>query len=326
MAIQALSTSISSTIVSPDDSLFLEYQAREALLNAQPANIQRALELQASLIARAILDHQSPLRFMLPENVVCGFDEYGEPLLVAVPIHQREQKVGGLLDHLKASDFNLYLKRLEDSPDGAISTCGRLLRHTIASYLVYRFLPLPQQIDQNQRLFSRYALKFFMPQWIALDDQDNLLVNSVEEARACIAAMQRYLSIIKMAAKLAPYFIHAEEYQRRLYAILAQLINQGQALARHETSGIIARLKQRVAGNSLNRGFDLDLPFFDDQALEIRTLNIPVIPHGRIQFVPAFLVIALRVKQMEVEHSPGLSHTTQAHLLQELKALEEAFD
>lgn len=129
-----------------------------------------------------------------------------------------------------------------------------------------------------------------------------------------------------MAAKLAPYFIHAEEYQRRLYAILAQLINQGQALARHETSGIIARLKQRVAGNSLNRGFDLDLPFFDDQALEIRTLNIPVIPHGRIQFVPAFLVIALRVKQMEVEHSPGLSHTTQAHLLQELKALEEAFD
>jgi hypothetical protein len=326
MAIQSVSTSLSQTIVSLNDSFLLDYQAREALLNAQPANIQRALELQASIIARAILDHQSPLRFMLPENVICGFDEYGEPLLVAVPIHQREQKVGGLLDHLKAADFNLYLKRLEDSPDEAISTCGRLLRHTIARYLVYRLLPLPEQIDQNQRPFSGYALEFFMPQWIALDDQDNLLVNSVEEAWASIASMQHYLSILNVAARLAPYFIHDEEYQQKRYGMLAQLINQGHALARHETGGIIARLKQRVAGNSLNRGFDLDLPFFDDQALEIRTLNIPVVPHGRIQFVPAFLVIALRVKQMEVEHSPGLSHTTRAHLLGELKALEDAFD
>ena len=326
MAIQSSSISISSTIVSPDDSLFLEYQAREALLNAQPASVRREFELQASLIARALLDRQSPLRFLLPENVFCGFDEYGEPSLVAVPVHQREQKVGGIMDLLKASDLSQHIKQLEDSPNRAISTCSKLMRHTIARHLVYHLLPLPQRIDQNQCPYPGYALEFFMPQWISLDDQDNLLVNSVEEARAYIAAMQRYLSILKMAARLAPYFIHAEEYQRRLYAILAQLINQGQALARHETGGIIARLKQRVDGNSLNRGFDLDLPFFDDQALEIRTLNIPVIPHGRIQFVPAFLVIALRVKQMEVEHSPGLSHTTQAHLLEELKALEGAFD
>ncbi len=278
--------------MSLDEQFIAEYQDRESLLQAQPTTVLRALELQASLIAKAILDHQSPLRFMLPENVVCGFDEYGEPLLVAVPIHQREQKVGGLLDRLKASDFNLYLKRLEESPDGAISTCGRLLRHTIARYLVYRFLPLPQQIDQNQRLFSGYALEFFMPQWVALDDQDNLLVNSVEEARACIAAMQHALSILNTAKLLAPYFIADEEYQRNRYGMLAQLINQGQALARHETADIIRGIKRRVAAHSLDRGFDLELPFFDDQGLEIRTLDIPVIPHGRIQFVPAFMVIA----------------------------------
>jgi hypothetical protein len=108
--------------------------------------------------------------------------------------------------------------------------------------------------------------------------------------------------------------------------MLAQLLNQGQALARHETDGIIERIKRRVKEHSLDRGFDLDLPFFDDLALEVRMLNIPVIPHGRIPFVPAFLVMALRVKQMEVEHSPGLSHTTRKHLLEELIALQEAFD
>jgi hypothetical protein len=169
-------------------------------------------------------------------------------------------------------------------------------------------------------------MDFFMPQWVALDDQDNLLVNSVEEARACITAMQQTLSILKSAKSLAPYFIADEEYQRKLYGMLAQLINQGQALARHETADIIRRLKRRVADHSLDRGFDLDLPFFDDQGLEIRMLDIPVIPHGRIQFVPAFIVIAIRAKEMEVEHSPGLSHTTRNHLLEELKALQEAFD
>jgi hypothetical protein len=200
------------------------------------------------------------------------------------------------------------------------------MRHTIARHLVYRMMPHAQRTSGSQRLFSAHALNFFMPQWVALDDQDNLLVSSMEEARACIAEMQQMLSILKIAIALAPYFIVDEEYQRNRYGMLAQLINQGQALARHETADIIRGIKRRVTDHSLDRGFDLDLPFFDDQGLEIRMLDIPVIPHGRIQFVPAFMVIAIRAKEMEVEHSPGLSHTTRSHLLGELKALEEAFD
>lgn len=312
--------------MSLEDPFLREYQSREDLFLAQPTRIQRAFELQASLISKAVLERQSPLRFMLPEQVVCEFDGRNDPPLVTVPLHYREQKIGGILDLLKAGDLNHHLKRLEASPDWAVSTCGRLIRHTVARHLVHHMLPIPQRTSSSQCLLSAYALDFFMPQWVAFDDQDNLLVNSVEEAWSCITASQDYLSILKVAVGLAPYFIVDEGYQRKRFAMLAQLINQGQALARHETSGIIRRLKQRVAEQSLNRGFDLDLPFFDDQGLEIRTLAIPVIPHGRIQFVPAFLVIALRVKQMEVKHSPGLSHTTRDHLLEELEALEEAFD
>ena len=326
MATQLFTTSLSPLKMSLDDAFVHDYQAREDLFQAQPSFVQREVELQATLIAKAVLERQSPLHFRLPDQVACHLNGPGDLTLVSVPFPQREQKVGGLLDLLKSADLNRRMKELEDSPDKAVSTCGQLIRYAIARQLVYRMLPPPQRNGSNQRWLSAYALSFFMPQWVALDDQDNLLVNSVEEARAIIEAMQRFLSTLKIAAGLAPYFIVDEEYQRKRFGMLAQLINQGQALARHETGGIITRLKQRVAGISLNRGFDLDLPFFDDQALEIRTLNIPVIPHGRIQFVPAFLVIALRVKQMEVEHSPGLSHTTQAHLLEELKALEGAFD
>jgi hypothetical protein len=326
MATQLITTSFSPVGAKLDDPFLLEYQAREDLLYSQPTAVQRALELQASLIAKAVIERQSPLRFMLPEQVACQLDGRDERSLVTVPVHRREQKVGGLLDLLKAADLKLRLKELEDSPEKAVSTCGRLMRHAIARHLVYRMMPPPQRINSSQRLLSAYAMDFFMPQWVALDDQDNLLVNSVEEARACITAMQQTLSILKSAKSLAPYFIADEEYQRKLYGMLAQLINQGQALARHETADIIRRLKRRVADHSLDRGFDLDLPFFDDQGLEIRKLDIPVIPHGRIQFVSAFIVIAIRAKEMEVEHSPGLSHTTRNHLLEELKALQEAFD
>jgi len=326
MATQIFPTTFLRPAVSLDGQFIAEYQAREGLFQAQPTTVQRALELQASLIARTVIERQSPLRFMLPEQVVCQMDGRGERSLSTVPGQWREQKVGGILDLLKAKDLNRRLKELEDSPEKAISTCGRLVRHTVARHLVYRMLALPERTSSSQRLLSAYALDFFMPQWVALDDQDNLLVNSVEEARACIAAMQQALSILKIAIALASYFIVDEEYQRKRYGMLAQLINQGQALARHETADIIRGIKRRVTDHSLDRGFDLDLPFFDDQGLEIRTLDIPVIPHGRIQFVPAFMLIAIRAKQMEVEHSPGLSHTTRDHLLEELKALEEAFD
>ncbi len=40
------------------------------------------------------------------------------------------------------------------------------------------------------------ARKFYLPQWVAFDDQDRLLVNSISEAQADIKSMQRFLDVL----------------------------------------------------------------------------------------------------------------------------------
>ena len=71
------------------------------------------------------------------------------------------------------------------------------------------------------------ARRFYLPQWVAFDDEGHLLVGSVNEAEADIASMQRYLSVLHAAVGLAPYMVADEEYQRKRYGILGQLVNQG---------------------------------------------------------------------------------------------------
>jgi hypothetical protein len=301
------------------------FRMQEALFFAQPTRVQRMLELQANLISKALVERQSPLLFTLPDQVNCDVHERDGRGLVQVPQNLREQKVGGLWDLLKSTDLNGRLKELETSPESGISACGRLVRHAIARHMVHRMLPVAQQIG-GQGPIPACALGFFMPQWVAFDEHDNLLVNSLDEAKDCIAAMRRYLSILKMAEWLAPYIVEDKEYQRKRHSMQSQLINQGQALARHITSELIRRIKQRAAENSLNRGLSLSLPYFDDQVLEIRMLDFEVVPAGRVMFAPSFVVIAAHLKQLEVAHSPDLSPLTRNHLLRGLKALEEAFD
>lgn len=170
------------------------------------------------------------------------------------------------------------------------------------------------------------ARKFYLPQWVAFDDEGRLLVNSVNEAEAHIASMQRYLDVLHAAVALAPYMVADEEYQRKRYGMLGQLINQGRKLARYETEEIIRTIKRRAAANDLNRGLSLSLPYFDDQDLQMKLYNFEVIPAGRIMFVKAFVVRAALEEQAKVAQDTRLSPSTRKHLLEELKALEEAFD
>ena len=51
--------------------------------------------------------------------------------------------------------------------------------------------------------------------------------------------MQRFLCVLHAAVSLAPYIVADEEYQRKRYGMLGQLVNQGRALARYETREII---------------------------------------------------------------------------------------
>jgi hypothetical protein len=302
-----------------------EFNMQEVLFQAQPTRVQRMLELQANLISKALVERQSPLLFTLPDQVNCDAHERDGRGLIQVPQNLREQKVGGLWDLLKSTDLNGRLKELEVSHEPGVSACGKLVRHAIARHLVYRMLPVAQRIGSPVPI-PAYAHGFFMPQWVAFDEHDNLLVNSLDEAKNCIAAMRQYLSTLKMAEWLAPYIIEDKEFQRKRHSMQAQLITQGQALARHITGELIRRIKQRAAENSLNRGLSVSLPYFDDQALEIRMLDFEVVPAGRVMFVPSFVVIAAHLKQLEVAHSPDLSPSTREHLLGELRTLEEAFD
>jgi hypothetical protein len=170
------------------------------------------------------------------------------------------------------------------------------------------------------------ARHFYLPQWVAFDDQGHLLVNSVNEAEAHVASMQRFLDILHTAVGLSPYMVADEEYQQKRYGMLGQLVNQGRALAVFETNEIIRTIKRRATAHDLNRGLSLSLPYFDDQELLMRTHDFEIIPSGRIMFVPAFVVRAAREEQAKVAQDTRLSPSTRKHLLGELHTLEQAFE
>lgn len=170
------------------------------------------------------------------------------------------------------------------------------------------------------------ARRFYLPQWVAFDNEGNLLMNSVNQAEAHLASMQRFLWVLHSAVSLAPYIVADEEYQRKRYGMLGQLVNQGRALARYETNEIIQTIKRRAMASDLNRGLSLSLPYFDDQELELRTHDFEIIPGGRIMFIPAFVVVAAREEQAKVAQDTRMSQSTKKHLLEELERLEKAFE
>jgi hypothetical protein len=170
------------------------------------------------------------------------------------------------------------------------------------------------------------ARRFFLPQWVGFDEHDRLLVGSVNEAESYIVSMQRYLKILHAAVSLAPYMVADEQYQMKRYGMLGQLINQGRALARFETSEIIATIRRRATANDLNRGLSLSLPYFDDQVLEMKSHEMDVIPAGRIMFIPGFVVLAVHKEQAKVNQDTRLNRSTRNHLLDELEMLEISFE
>lgn len=174
--------------------------------------------------------------------------------------------------------------------------------------------------------FVPYARKFFLPQWVAFDENCDLLVKSVEEAKSHLKSMQRFMEVLFLAVALAPYISADEEYAKKRYGMLGQLVNQGRALANYQVQDIIVRIKERAATGSLNRGLRLSLPYFDDQELKIEISNFEVIPSGRIMFVPAFVVRAVRQEEVKVSQDTRYNPSTRKHLLQLLDQLEQAFE
>jgi hypothetical protein len=178
---------------------------------------------------------------------------------------------------------------------------------------------------QLQVPFVPYARRFYLPQWVAFDEDEKLLSGSVAEAEADIASMQQFLQVLHTAVGLSAYYIADEEYQRKRNGILGQLINQGRALAMYQTREIIQTIRRRAAAQDLNRGLSISLPYFDDQSLHMKEYPFEIIPAGRIMFVPAFVVRAACEESVKVAQDTRLSHSTRNHILAELSALEEGF-
>ena len=174
--------------------------------------------------------------------------------------------------------------------------------------------------------FVPYARKFFLPQWVAFNKNGDLLAKSVEEAEAHIKSMQRFMEVLFLAVALAPYISADDEYAKKRYGMLGQLVNQGRALAIYQTKEIIARIKERATSGNLNRGLSLSLPYFDDQELRIDISKFEVIPAGRIMFVPAFVVRAVHQEEVKVSQDTRYSPSTRKHLLLLLELLEQAFE
>jgi hypothetical protein len=362
----------------PTSQLRLEFEAQQALFQAQSPLVQRFLEAQARAIADALVQRLPQVRFSLPDRVIGEAGRYGEPRSLTVPPEDREQMAGGLIDRFTRTDMRSAIRQrlseLEQSSHRAVAVSAHLIRYATATYMVQSMLPSGRTVNyvtaegeeiptipvvgkmeaesaitattdaiavpdefadqsaaENGRgeLIVPYvpaARRFYLPQWVAFDDQGHLLVNSVNEAEAHVASMQRFLDILHAAVALSPYMVADEEYQQKRYGMLGQLVNQGRALAIYETNDIIRTIKRRATAHDLNRGLSLSLPYFDDQALLKQTHNFEVIPGGRIMFVPAFVVRAAREEQAKVAQDTRLSPSTRKHLLAELHTLEQAFE
>jgi hypothetical protein len=186
-----------------------------------------------------------------------------------------------------------------------------------------------EKLDQDRgELLVPYmpaARRFYLPQWVAFDEHDQLLVGSFEEALANLESMKHFLRILHNAVNLAPYVVADEVYLRKRYGMLGQFVNQGRAVARYQVRQIITTIQRRVAEQNLNRGLSVSLPYLDDQNLEMKVYPFQIIPAGRILFVPAFVVRATRQEQVKVAQDTRLNPSTRKYLIQNLKLLEVAF-
>jgi hypothetical protein len=348
----------------PDQYLLDAYRQTRAMFDAQPAIVQRFLEAQAGQLASGLIAGSAHLRFTLPDRILVegqGLELRGGDRRQSIG-SLRERVLGG--DIRVAA--RQHLADLEASSDRGLASAARLMRFACAYQMVHVILPEGRRVnyatlegeeiptqpvrddlepesaitaatdaiveegrseDGRGQLIVPYvpaARRFFLPQWVAFDDAGRLLVGSIEEAEAHLASMQRYVFVLHAAVALTPFIVADEEYARKRHGMLGQLVNQGRALAR--ITPIRSSPPFAVARRQgLNRGRP-DAAYFDDQRLEMRRFHFEVIPAGRIMFVAAFVVRAVREEQGKVAQDTRLSPSTRKHLLAQLETLETAFE
>lgn len=356
MAVQTLSLS------NPVIHLRQDFEYQKQLFDMQSASTRNFLIQQSRTMTNAMRQHATRIRFTLPEKVdstgTAG-------VLTLPGKARQQIAGGIFRMGITTNTQTLIAQKLsglERDPNPAISISASLMRFSLAHTIIHQILPDGNAVNyaldegdeipslpmgaleksaltatndsvsqttmnrmQIQVAFSPAAQRFYLPQWVAFDEQDELLVNTVQEIEVHIAAMQSYLELLKNAVTIAPYMVADETYQRKRFGILGQLVNQARAMGRYQTRQSIATIRSRIHGNTLNRGLHLDLPYFDDQSLVMRSHKMEVVPGGRIQFSEAFIVRAMHLEGSRVARNTNLSHSTRKHLLNQFEILERAF-
>ena len=340
LAASAKLVSIAKPVDDAVRQLHEEWQVQQTLFQSQPATIQCFFQAQAARLAEALDHRQGQVEVALPEHVRVSLQSPSRNPLVTVPSDFRKQVVAGLLGRLPAKDIRTAVRQrltqLEQSPYLAVAVSARLLRYATVHHIVHDRLPAGQPVTYlvaegdtiptaPADAAHTAAQRFFMPQWVALDD-GHLLVDSEAQAEACIASMRAYLNTLHLAVSLAPYIYADEEYQRKHYGMLGQLVNQGRALARYQTGVVIRKIRRFAEAGELNMGFSLSLPYFDEQTFEMKMYDFEVIPLGRIMFLPSLVWRAARREQEKVQQDARLNESTRIRLRAELEELAQAFD
>jgi hypothetical protein len=315
-------------------------QAHRKRLAAQPPETKRAVEEEAGRLGE-LLARPDPVwhaAFMLPERVAVGSDNE----VLAIEETRRSQHIGSWVDRVRGqglrSSLRTHLLRLEQASDRAVATGAKLIRHATASWIIHHaaFSPAvraplaqegqePLESDNGSQNVAEDRSPFQAPQWVAFDAQDRLLVESEAQAESYLGLLQDALAALRAAISLAPYMIADDDYQAKRSGLLAQLADQGRALARFQTREIVAILRRRTLGGQLNRGLKVSVPYYDDQALRIVLRTFDIIPAGRIMFVPALGMRAVQDEQAKVAQDTRLSSSTRDHLMEELEMLLRAF-
>ncbi len=294
----------------PTTYLSQEYLRWQMLFAVQSMSTQQFIQAEAERISQFIFQPSARLRFSLPHQIRSA-DETADWI---IPARQRIVQTGSLfkrLDQAGASrSICLQLTKISSLENHALAVAAGLLRFSIAHAIIYQLLPAGQ-VDG--------------PQWAVFDDQDQLLVNSRADAEACLAELKQYILVLQSAAELAPYMVVDLAYQQKRSGLFSQIVNQGQSYARYRTREIIHTIQHRAAANSLNRGLSVDLPYFDDQTLDIHSKSIEMIPPSRVMFVPAFVVVAVRKALTQLDKEISLSQSTRKHLQSLLRMVETAF-
>jgi hypothetical protein len=358
----AIASSVSEI---PVGRLRQDFAQREDLFARQPQVVQTYLGQQGRQIAEALLERRPRIRFALPDRVVNPQDGQTLFVPEGRRQQAVGSRFGGPGAADAREAFLRVLMQLEHEADLALALATASLRHAIARTMIYEMLPdgrpvfyaaadgdaipsipvdtslvataalmaatdamVQEEAGSNGRVqvpFAPAARRFFLPQWVAFDEKDRLLINKAAEAEGYLASMQNYVGILHLALTLAPYMVADQTYQRKRGGMLGQLVNQGRALARFYTRDISEKIQHRARESRLNRGLSLTMPFFDDQQLKMRQYDVTIIPAGRIEFVPAFVVRAVRLEAAKVAQDTRINSSTRKHLLAQFAMLEDAF-